>query len=299
VGSAPTIQIAGLMSKVLPALDGKTFVTLQVPTGYNSYEWYRSGSTTLLSTTNTINASVPDDYRVRAVANSACPAPFSQPFKVVNANGPNKPPAASNLRATTLSSTSVRLNWRNALAPAYNESGFEIYQATALNGPFTFIAITGADVITYTVNNLQTRNTIYYYKLRAVNETGAAAASNLASSILYIQSISSPQSAAQESESPRTTLIESLPEVSVNAYPNPMESEVTLKLSMNKVSDKIDILVTDVTGKTIFMKELRQVPSGTSLYPLGMNAKSLHPGVYFVKITGLPDGKSRTIRLVK
>jgi hypothetical protein len=117
--------------------------------------------------------------------------------------------------------------------------------------------------------------------------------------VLAIQGVPSPESAAQVTDSPRAALVENLPEVSMSAYPNPFVSEVTLKLSMNKVSDKIDILVTDVTGKTIFTKQLRQVPSGTTVYPLGMNSKSLHPGVYFVKINGLPDGKSRTIRLVK
>jgi hypothetical protein len=297
--SAPAIQVAGVMSKVLPALDGKTSVTLQVPAGYNSYEWYRMGSTTLLSTTNTINASIPDDYRVRAIANTSCPPPFSPLFRVVNANGPNKPPAASNLRVKTLSSSSLRLNWTNAPSPQFNESGFEIYQATSLNGPFTFIAITAADVQTYTVNNLQTRNTIYYYKLRAVNETGAAAASNVASSFLSIQGTASSQNLAQISESPGAALVENMPEVTVNVYPNPIVSDVSLRLSMNKAADKIGILVTDVTGKTIFTKELTQVPGGTTLHPLGINSKSLLPGVYFVKITGLPDGKSKTIRLVK
>ncbi|MGB3008469.1 MAG: LamG-like jellyroll fold domain-containing protein, partial [Chitinophagaceae bacterium] len=175
----PTITVAGLMSKVIPALDGNTGVTLQVPTGYSSYLWQKVGNTTTIGIANTLNATTPGGYKVQVTEQYGCSTNFSDPFTVVDANGPNKPDPAINLIITTLSKTSLRLDWSDNPTPLYNETNFEIYRASQANGPFTLIAITNADVLTYTSAGLNS-NTTYYYKVRAVNNTGAAAASNVA-----------------------------------------------------------------------------------------------------------------------
>lgn len=172
---APAITVSGLQSKHLPATDGSTSVTLTVPTGYQSYVWQMEGSSTTLSTTNTVVASTPGNYKVSVLEQYGCSSEFSAPFTVVDANGPNKPDAPSNVIITTLSKTSLRLDWSQSLTPNYNETGFEIYQSITAGGPYTLIAITAADVSTYTVNSLQAK-TKYYYKLRAVNNTGASSA---------------------------------------------------------------------------------------------------------------------------
>lgn len=176
----PPIATESLMSSVLPALDGSTSVTLKVPEGYASYEWRKVGSNTSIGTANTLVVSTPGDYIARVTEQYGCSSSFSDPFTVVDANGANKPSPASNLIATATSKTTIRLDWSDNPAPQYNESNYEIYQGTSAGGPYTLIAITGADVTTYTVNNL-TPKTKYYYKLRAVNSTAAAAASNEAS----------------------------------------------------------------------------------------------------------------------
>lgn len=173
----PTISVVGLSSKHLPALDGATSVTLSVPTGYQSYTWQRAGSTATLSTTNTVSAGEPGNYQVRVVEQYGCSSEFSAPFAVIDANGPNKPDAPSNLLATTLSKTSIRLDWSQSATPNYNETGFEVYVATTPGGPYTLAAITAADATTHTVNNLQAK-TKYYFKLRAVNTTAASGSSN-------------------------------------------------------------------------------------------------------------------------
>ena len=73
----PTISIAGLMSKVIPALDGNNGVTLQVPTGYTSYLWQREGSSATIGTTNTLNATTPGSYKVRVTEQFGCSTEFS------------------------------------------------------------------------------------------------------------------------------------------------------------------------------------------------------------------------------
>ncbi|MFT3846783.1 MAG: fibronectin type III domain-containing protein [Lacibacter sp.] len=173
----PTISVQGLSSKHLPALDGSASVTLTVPTGYQSYVWQKEGSSTTLSTTNTVNATTAGNYKVSVLEQYGCSSEFSAPFAVVDANGPNKPDAPSNLLAAPLSKTSIRLDWSQTLTPNYNETGFEVYQSTTAGGPYTLVAITAADVTTYTINSLQAK-TKYYYILRAVNNTGASSATS-------------------------------------------------------------------------------------------------------------------------
>ena len=114
-----------------------------------------------------------------------CSSSFSNPYKVIAANGTNAPDAATSLVAVASSKTSVVLNWTNKPNPAYNETGFEVYNATAPGGQYTLRGITGADIATYTDVNL-VPNTKYYYIIRAVNNNGAAPVSNEANATTLV-----------------------------------------------------------------------------------------------------------------
>jgi hypothetical protein len=173
----PTIQVSGIASRVLPGLDGSTSVKLEVPEGYVSHVWQKVGDNTTLSTTRSVTVSAPGEYRVQVTERFGCSSEFSTPFTVVDANGPNKPDAAINLAVTTISKTSIRLDWSDNPTPQNNETAFEIYQSTTSGGPYKMVGIVGQDVRTFTATNLLA-NTKYFYKVRAVNNTGAAPASN-------------------------------------------------------------------------------------------------------------------------
>ncbi|HYF29554.1 MAG TPA: PA14 domain-containing protein [Chitinophagaceae bacterium] len=173
----PPITIKGLRSKVLPAPDGSTTVPLRLPPGFVGYEyWHLSTDSTIVGTDSIYNAA-PGLYRARVREQFGCNAFFSPDFSVVPANGVNKPDAAKNLNAFVLTPTSVQLNWSDNPTPAFNETGFEIYRATQAGGPYTFIALTAADVLTYNDINLASGKT-YYYIVRAVNNTSAAPANS-------------------------------------------------------------------------------------------------------------------------
>ncbi len=169
----PPITVSGLMSKVLPTLSGQNTVTLEVPNTYQTYLWQKEGSTTTIGTANTIVANGPGGYKVRVTEQFGCSSEFSAPFTVVDANGPNKPDAAINVVVTTVSKSALQVNWSDNPSPQYNETNFEVYRSINAGGPYTLIAITGADVLSYTDNNLLPK-TKYYYRVRAVNNTGAA-----------------------------------------------------------------------------------------------------------------------------
>ncbi|HEX2533709.1 MAG TPA: fibronectin type III domain-containing protein, partial [Chitinophagaceae bacterium] len=170
----PTITISGLQSKVLPAPDGRSTVDLQVPNTFASYQWTRVGNATVLGTAASFAAPGAGDYVVKVSEQFGCASENSAPFKVVNAAGPNKPDAAINLVVTPISKTALKLDWSDNPAPAHNETNFEVYQASTSGGPYKLIAIKGADVLTHTATGL-TAKTKYFYIVRAVNGTGAAA----------------------------------------------------------------------------------------------------------------------------
>ncbi|MEP7258270.1 MAG: fibronectin type III domain-containing protein, partial [Flavitalea sp.] len=168
----PPITVSGIKSKVLPALDGSTTVPLQLPAGFTSYEWYRVSDNVKVGSAQIYNAPI-GVYKARYTEQFGCGANFSPNFTVINANGTPKPDPVTNLTTTTLSATSARLNWsQNA-----NETGNEVYRSTTAGGPYVLLTITAANILTYTDNTLAA-NTTYYYVVRSVNATGAAAKSN-------------------------------------------------------------------------------------------------------------------------
>lgn len=174
-----TIEVAGLRSRVLPAPDGSTTVPLTMAPGFLNYRWYRSTSTTVIGNQQVYNAAA-GTYRGKYDEKYGCGSLYSPNFVVVNANGTPKPAAAAQLTATPLTQTSVGLKWINYPAPTSNETGFEIYRSSKPGGPYQLVFITPADVSEWWDEGLNPGSN-YYYVVRAVNNTGAAALSNEAS----------------------------------------------------------------------------------------------------------------------
>ena len=176
---SPVPTLAPNSSIAVPDINGNG-TTLQEPTTYTSYVWEKVGSNTSIGTNNTVYVTTPGQYIAEVTQLHGCSTSFSQPFTVVNANGPNPPSPASDLIATTLSSTSIILNWSQNPNPVNNNTGFEVWQGSKSGGPYTLIGITAQDASSDTIKNLQIGAT-YYYKVRAIDATAASAGSNEAS----------------------------------------------------------------------------------------------------------------------
>lgn len=170
----PDITLSAGGSQVLPTIDGSDGVKLELPDGYAGYEWRKNDTTSsVLETSRFFTATTPGDYYARVTEQYGCSAQFSKVFKVINGSGPNGPDAPTSLAGEALGITSIKLTWNQNASPANNETGFEVYQATAAAGPYTLIKVTDPDASNYTVPNLRSF-TNYYFKLRAINDNAAS-----------------------------------------------------------------------------------------------------------------------------
>ncbi|UII19715.1 fibronectin type III domain-containing protein [Fulvivirga ligni] len=172
----PPIALAGLQSTVIPAPNGQTTVKLELPEGYEEYLWKNAANNATVGTTRTIDVGV-GQYVATVTELYGCSSNYSAPFTVVNANGANKPPAASDVLGFAKSQTAIEIFWNQVESPVYNETAFEIYRGTSEGGPYQLIALTAANSSSYLDENLLA-NTDYYYLIRAINNSGASASTN-------------------------------------------------------------------------------------------------------------------------
>ena len=199
----PPITVSGAASNVLPALDGATTVPLMMPAGFLDYQWYRVSDSALVASTQIFNAPV-GTYIGRYSEQFGCGSAFSPNYTVVDANGTPKPDPAANLTTTPLNTTQVRLNW----SQGNNETGFEVYRATASGGPYKFVSLRAANAVTFTDTGL-VAGTTYYYVMRAVNATGASVKSNesLAKTLADVSAPTAPSNLTYRGSTSSTVLL--------------------------------------------------------------------------------------------
>jgi hypothetical protein len=144
---------------------GCTTYALVATTGANVTTWDDSG----LATSTTYG------YRVAAV-NGGGTSAWSNAVSVSTATAP--PAAPSNLAASVLSSSQVRLTWTDQSG---NETGFRVDRCTGIGcTTYALVATTGANVTTWDDSGLAA-STTYGYRVAAVNGGGTSAWSNAVS----------------------------------------------------------------------------------------------------------------------
>jgi titin len=126
-----------------------------------------------------INWSVtsPGTYVITAVAtDNRKESTRSTPVNITVKGVAGQPPAApTGLKASAKSRTEINLTWTDKSS---NETGFVIEQSRD-GQSFTEVAKVPADTKAFTVGNLS-GFTRYYFRVRAVNASGASAYSNVA-----------------------------------------------------------------------------------------------------------------------
>jgi hypothetical protein len=185
----PPIQVAGLMSQVIPAPDGNTSVNLQVSgnASYISYVWKKVGSDSVYSVQPIFKATQPGYYIVAANQQYSCSSLFSAPFKVIDAKGSNAPNAVKSLLVNALSNTQIQLAWSQAAQQANAPTAFEIYRGTT-SGSYSYTGQVSSLATSYVDSGLAPK-TKYFYVVRAVDSTGAAAISTEKNAVTFFDTI--------------------------------------------------------------------------------------------------------------
>lgn len=145
--------------------------------GCSDFAQIATTSANVASYANTgLTASTSYSYRVRAY-NSAGDSDYSSAASAVTQAAPTVPSVPSNLVATAVSSSQIKLTWTDTAA---NETGFQIERCKGTTcTSFAQIATVGVSVTTYSNTGLS-KSTLYRYRVRAYNASGTSAYSNIA-----------------------------------------------------------------------------------------------------------------------
>ena len=88
-------------------------------------------------------------------------------------------------------------------------------------------------------------------------------------------------------------------ESTVKAYPNPFSHDLTLSIDLTESVKGIIVTVYDISGRPVYSKQMNNLPSGNSLIQLGLSGNRIPSGVYVINVTGLPGGKTSSLRVLK
>jgi chitodextrinase len=191
--SATPVVSANGQSVNLPSLDGSPEIILYGTTGKAAYSWTRD-VTVLSNITPNITISTAGSYVLKTrdpaetgyLADGITPTEYravplgclsagSTPVVVTTQNGLGVPAPPTNFFASATSNTSVTINWDDR---SNDETGFELYRSTVSGSGYKLVTILPASSTSNPQAYLNTAlapNTQYFYRMRAINNSGGSA----------------------------------------------------------------------------------------------------------------------------
>jgi hypothetical protein len=138
----------------------------------SSNPWGEIASTSANTKTHTVTELTPNttySFRVKANNSYGDSASYSN-CSSAKTGASGTPPAPTNLKATSASSTKINLAWKDS---STNETGFKIYRKAG-SDPWTLRTTPGSNAKTFTdtTANNNSSATIYQYYVQAFNESG-------------------------------------------------------------------------------------------------------------------------------
>ncbi len=140
-------------------------VTLSAPEGFTNYLWSNG------STARSIQISTPGVFTVSVTASAKCISLPSNPIFVTRGPATSVMGTPSGVNATVLSPTAVDVTW---VDNSNNETFFEIYAGASAGGSLTYLGKVNPGVTAFSATNLLP-NRDYYFRIRAINNTGYSA----------------------------------------------------------------------------------------------------------------------------
>jgi hypothetical protein len=207
------------------------------------------------------------------------------------------PTAPTNLVATAISSSQIRLNWTDN---SNTETGFRIEMS--INGTtFTEIGVVGSNITQATVNNLGAATT-YFFRVRATtlgvnslySNTANAKTSGAVTITARVEQIEEKELFKRVTVTPEAIenkQLTSSVEEQVLVYPNPFDNEVNIRVQSN-YQGKVQIVIYNAIGMNIGKHEMEK-NEVQALYSLDLSQQA--HGTYFIQIT---EGDRITIKKI-
>ncbi|MFM8392605.1 MAG: fibronectin type III domain-containing protein, partial [Acidobacteriota bacterium] len=147
---------------------------------------------------SSLDPSVTYNYRVTAWNVTGESANSNEASATTPATSSEAAPAApTGLQATASSTSQVSLAW---IDTSTNETGFLIQRRSGINDPWLTVATTPANTTTY-VNGDLVSNSVYVFRVRALNGSTESTASNEASILVPVNSFTNLTSSQSSSDS--------------------------------------------------------------------------------------------------
>ena len=134
-------------------------------------------------------------YRVRAFNTGGNSAYSNDASATTFLNGP------SNLAAIAVSTAQINLSWTDNTS---NETSFQIERGAAAGGPFTQVGTATQNAVSFQNTGL-TANTLYFYRVRAINASNVSGYSNVASDTTFMASGPPPNAPSNLTATAATT----------------------------------------------------------------------------------------------
>ena len=187
--SAPTLLTATAQSKTQINVvwnDPNSFSTLeesgyivqqQDPSGPGWTKVFMSGPDVTSWASTGLTANTTYSYRVKAYVIVGGVVSYSAFSPIASATTQSSlyPDAPTNLTASVLSSTQVKLTWKDN---SNNETGFQVSRSHVSLGDWVVVGTTGSNQTSFT-DSSAAPTTTYAYKVRAFNATGKSGPSNV------------------------------------------------------------------------------------------------------------------------
>lgn len=195
--------------------------------------------------------------------------------------GETAPRAPINLTAFGVSSSQINLNWIDS---SNNELRFKIERSTNAGANWLLIDSVAANVVSYNNTGL-TPNTIYHYRIYAVNAAGNSPFSNTAFDTTFaVTGISQ-----ENGEIPKEYML-------FSNYPNPFNPATSIKFAIPERSF-VKITIYDLLGREV--ERLFQENLDAGNYKLNWIASAYSSGVYFYRIEAGEFSDIKKMMLVK
>lgn len=196
------------------------------------------------------------------------------------------PPAPGTITAAALSTSQIRLTWANIAG----ETGYKVERSATGEGEWTQIATTAANIVTYTDSSL-TADTAFFYRVKAYNASGTAAATTTATTRTVLDAPTGIE--AEVVSTTRIDLSWEDSETETGYRLERLSGTTWVQVGSNLGVDASEVTIIGLTAGTAYNYRVRAINDGGLSLPSATVTATTIPAVATLTGTALSDTQIR------